>query len=90
MTRCDTCGEVLPHYCAPLIRVWRNQSGRTVRITDRVPVSPPSPVSPAQVSILVYPAISPYARLMLGSDLDADGCPPYEWRREYLAEWGAA
>jgi hypothetical protein len=39
------------------------------------------------VTILLYPAVSPAARLLLGNELDADGSPPYGWRREWLAEW---
>ena len=39
------------------------------------------------VNILLYPAISPTVRLLLGNELDANGCPPYGWRREWLADF---
>jgi len=54
---------------------------------SRRPGHPTPPATEHAVSILLYPAISPTARLLLGNELDADGWPPYEWRREWLAEW---
>ena len=91
MTSCSTCGELLPHSCPPIIttrRDLRYKSGHRVTVTDRAAAPAPAPPAVQQpVTVLLYPAVSPYASLLLGNELDADGNPPYEWRREWLAEW---